>query len=122
MLDVSEIFDDPDLAREADFEIRGGAFDADGEWVDEYTPATFVAIVHATKPDDLLLLPEGERHLPAKKVMTPSEIKVGDFLLYKGARWRVSACSDWSDYGFYNAIATRHDGPAAPAAPAFVVT
>ncbi|MCG9064713.1 hypothetical protein LH425_06600 [Laribacter hongkongensis] len=122
MLDVSEIFDDPDLAQEVDFEIRGGSFDASGQWVDEYTPVTMTAVVHATKPDDLTLLPEGERHLPARKVMTTRPLAVGDFLLYQGARWRVSASSDWSEYGFHNAIAIRHNGPAAPAQEAFVVT
>jgi len=122
MLDVSEIFADPAFAQRVVIQRGQGAYQADGTWDQGYMPDTITAIVHPVKPDDLQLLPEGERYLPCKKVMSLEPIAIGDLVAYQGTHWRLSQLSDWSDYGYYNGIAVRHDGIAQPAAPSFVVT
>lgn len=123
MLDVSEIFNDPDLAQDVQLRRGIGEYLANGTWTGEYADSVdIIAIVHATKPDDLLLLPEGERHLPNKKIFTPDPISAGDLVTYQGTTWRVSALGDWTEYGFYNCIAVRHDGVAKPDSGGFVVT
>ncbi|MBP6018795.1 MAG: hypothetical protein KA735_04835 [Burkholderiaceae bacterium] len=123
MLDVSEIFNDPDITQDVPLRRGIGEYLADGTWTGEYAdPVDIIAIVHATKPDDLQLLPEGERYLPNKKIFTPDPISTGDLVIYQGSTWRVSALSDWTEYGFYNCIAVRHDGVARPNSGGFVVT
>lgn len=123
MLDVSEIFDDSDLVSEIQLRHGAGEFLPDGRWTGQYAdPVLVPAIVHPTKPDDLQLLPEGERYLPNKKVFSPSALAIGDLFEYQGHSWRIAALGDWSEYGFFNAIAVRHDGVAQPDTGAFVVT
>lgn len=123
LIDVSEIFDDPQLTQDVPLRRGIGEYRANGTWTGEYADAVdIVAIVHATKPDDLQLLPEGERYLPTKKIFTPDPITAGDLFEYQGTTWRVSALGDWTEYGFYNGIAVRHDGVAKPDSGGFVVT
>lgn len=123
LVDVSEIFNDPAFTQTVPLRRGQGEYLADGTWTGDYAdPVDIIAIVHATKPDDLQLLPEGERHLPNKKVFTPDPISAGDLITYQGATWRVSALSDWTEYGFYNGIAVRHGGVAQPDPGGFVVT
>lgn len=122
MLDVSEIFADPEFAQVIPVRRGQGEYQPDGTWTQGYLPGTALAIVHPVKPDDLQLLPEGERHLPCKKVMSNDPVGIGDLIDYQGHTWRLSQLSDWSEYGYYNGIAVRHDGTAQPGAPAFDVT
>jgi len=122
MIDVSEIFDDPEFAQVIPVQRGQGEYLPDGTWSQGYQAGNALAIVHPVKPDDLQLLDEGERHLPCKKVMSYDAIGIGDLIEYQGHTWRLSQLSDWSDYGYYNGIAVRHDGTAQPGAPSFVVT
>ncbi|SEO76371.1 hypothetical protein SAMN02800692_1994 [Luteibacter sp. UNC138MFCol5.1] len=122
MLDVSEIFADPEFAQAVSVQRGQGAYLADGTWSQGYLAGTLTAIVHPVKPDDLQLLPEGERHLPCKKVMSQDPVAIGDLIEYQGHTWRLSQLSDWSEYGYYNGIAVRHEGTAQPGAPSFGVT
>lgn len=122
MLDIPEIFDDPEFLSEIGLRRSTGQRQTDGTWSGTYGAAVPTeAIVHPTKPDDLQLLPEGERHLPSLKVFTEAPLAAGDLIDYQGHTWRVAALGDWSAYGFHNAVAVRHSGPAQPAAGAFVV-
>lgn len=123
LIDVSEIFSDPLLAQDVMLQRGQGEYLPDGTWTGAYAAAVpVVAIVQATKPDDLQLLPEGERYLPSKKILTPEPISPGDLFAYQGSTWRVSALSNWTEYGFNNGIAIRHDGPAQPDPGGFIVT
>ncbi|OCA57864.1 hypothetical protein AA93_07090 [Xylella fastidiosa subsp. pauca 11399] len=73
-------------------------------------------------PDDLQLLPEGQRYLPSKKIMSQDALCVGDLVHYQDTTWRIVQLSDWSEYGYYRGIAVGHDGTAQPAAAAFGLT
>ncbi|KWA48385.1 hypothetical protein [Burkholderia stagnalis] len=123
MLDLSEVVTDPELgAREISIERAVGARQPSGEWEESYAPGTVTGIVHPASKDQIATLPEGERHFRTIAVFSDAPLAARDFVHYRGARWRVTADSDWSDYGYYYALATRHDATARPRAGAFVVT
>ncbi|ALQ96937.2 hypothetical protein B398_07050 [Xylella fastidiosa 32] len=122
MLKISALFGNPRFAQRVQVLRRQGQYLPDGTWQQEYVLDTMLAIIHPTTPDDLQLLPEGERHHPSKKIMSQDQIDVGDVLLYQDTRWRITQLSNWSEYGYYHGIAVRHDGTAHPAAAAFGLT
>ncbi|ALQ94898.1 hypothetical protein XFUD_07205 [Xylella fastidiosa] len=122
MLDLRPIFRNSKLAQRVQVLRRQGQYLPDGTWQQESVLDTVLAIIHPTTPDDLQLLPEGERHHPSKKIMSQDQIDVGDVLLYQDTRWRITQLSNWSEYGYYRGIAVGHDGTAQPAAAAFVTT
>ncbi|MGF6878361.1 hypothetical protein [Paraburkholderia sp. MM5477-R1] len=122
MLDLSEVVTDPELSREIQIERARGARHPSGEWDESYEPDTVTGVVHPASKSQLESLPEGERHYPTIAVFCDGPLAAADFVLHHGARWRVTADSDWSDYGYYYALATRHDATSRPRAGAFVVT
>ncbi|ADG20392.1 conserved hypothetical protein [Paraburkholderia atlantica] len=123
MLDLSEVVTDPDLgSHEISIERATGERLPSGEWQETYEPDTVTGVVHPASKAQLETLPEGERLYPTIAVFCDAPLAVADFVLHQGARWRVTADSDWSDYGYYYALATRHDATSRPRAGAFVVT
>ncbi|KXB19107.1 hypothetical protein B375_0209205 [Xylella fastidiosa 6c] len=122
MLKISALFGNPRFAQRVQVLRCHGQYLADGTWQQEYVLDTVLAIIHPVTPDDVQLLPEGERLLPAKKIMSQHVIAHGDLLLYQDTRWRITQLSNWSEYGYYRGIAVGHDGTAQPAAAAFVTT
>lgn len=120
MLDMSEIFDDPDIAQEIPLQKNLEVKNADGDLVNKLgDPEPITAIIHPTKPDDVLFLPEGERYNPSKKIFSPSPLNEGDIFLYEGKMWRIRALGNWGDYGFYNGIGILHEGTQEPFAKGF---
>ncbi|WP_281773689.1 hypothetical protein [Haemophilus parahaemolyticus] len=87
-----------------------------------YTEETQVAIVMPTTSNDVALLPEGERYLPSLKIFTMSPLNIGDLVHFRGFDYRVSARSDWGDYGYFNQIAIRHRPTAKVDSTGFEVT
>lgn len=123
MLDLSDVVTDPDLgAREIEIDRASDARLPSGEWDETYTPGTVTGVVHPASKAQLESRPEGERHFPTIAVFCDAPLAARDFVHHHGARWRVTADSDWSDYGYYYALATRHDATAKPRAGAFDVT
>ena len=119
MIDMSEIFDDDELTQIITL-YPSTTTKSGGDIVSELgEPVDLLTITHPTKPDDLKLLPEGERYLPSIKIMSPDEFKQGDQVFHKGSFWRVAALSSWEEYGFYNGIAVKHEGTQAATAKAF---
>lgn len=87
-----------------------------------YREETLTAIVMPTTTNDVALLPEGERYLPSLKIFTLSRLNIGDLVHFRGFDYRVSACSDWGDYGYFNQIAVRHSATAKIDSMGFDVT
>lgn len=67
----------------------------------------FVAIVIPVNPQELLLLPEGERTKPTIKVFTAERLELGELLVVGGEKWRVTVADNWGEYGYFNNRATR---------------
>lgn len=126
MIDLSELIDDPDFSQPGVFERVHRKFNDDGVVIE--TPSvdgwgrydgvtgdktafrkTMPAIIQPADKDDLERLPEGERHNPTLSVFTHEQISAGDYLIYKGERWRAIGKSNWSDYGYYDSLFIRYE-------------
>ena len=88
----------------------------------EYQEEKMTAIVIPTSPNDVLLLPEGERHIPSIKIYTMSQLHIGDLVDYRGETYKIKTAANWGDYGYYNNIGVRHSQTAKVDSAGFTVT
>ena len=72
-----------------------------------FTEREIIGIKMPQSPQDLERLPEGERSQKIYKIFTNSELKLGDRIKIKNDVYRVLICDDYSDYGYYDTLATR---------------
>lgn len=88
----------------------------------EKITVSLVCIIQPAGKDDLEILPEGNRYNPTIRVMTQEPVCAGDELFHHGTRWRVINDAIWSDYGYYDCLATRFEGSQTDDSGGFVVT
>lgn len=100
---------------------QSGSHSASGFDV-RYETQQITAIVIPTSPNDVLLLPEGERYLPSIKVYTQQQLNIGDLVEYRGQTYKIKTAANWRDYGYYNNIGVRHSQTAKVASTGFTVT
>ena len=87
-----------------------------------YIDESVAAIVMPTSPNDVLLLPEGERYLPSVKVYTQQQLSIGDLVEYRGETYKIKTAANWGDYGYYNNIGVRHSPTSNVDSTGFTVT
>ena len=87
-----------------------------------YETQQITAIVIPTSPNDVMLLPEGERYLPSIKVYTQQQLNIGDLVEYRGQTYKIETAANWGDYGYYNNIGVRHSQTAKVDSTGFTVT
>lgn len=113
MIDVSELMDDPEFC--TDFQLRriSGAFQDEGEWVNG-SPVILerLGAIHPASASQLKLLPEGERRDFTIAVYSDQDILMADgtgiqsdVVIWKGKTFRVAYSKDWSDNGYWFALA-----------------
>ncbi len=123
MINLAEVVDDPDLATTFIVVRATGMFSTTGltagEWVPTHTAGIdCVGVVNPNpKPDALLALPEGLRGKQAIQVFTRTRLYLGDgenesgdttdYIQWNGELWKVALLKNWSDFGFWQAIATQ---------------
>ena len=100
---------------------KSGSHSASGFDV-RYEKQQITAIVIPTSPNDVLLLPEGERYLPSIKVYTQQQLNIGDLVDYRGQTYKIKTAANWGDYGYYNNIGVRHSQTAKVDSTGFTVT
>lgn len=71
---------------------------------------TLTAIVYPSTPDELAILPEGERHKSAYTVFTKRKVSHGDYMHYNGIRYKLMTMEAWDHYGYFASLAIRYDG------------
>jgi len=97
-------------------ERRTGGY-TDGRWVGNApTPITFDGVVQNATPEDLKVLPEGNRADEAIKIHTITPLIAqkntdtkGDVVLYDGKNWLVYNVADRKIGGYYKAIAVKKE-------------
>ena len=87
-----------------------------------YETLKMIAIIIPTSPNDVLLLPEGERYLPSVKVYTQQQLSIGDLVEYRGETYKIKTAANWGDYGYYNNSGVRHSPTSNVDSTGFTVT
>jgi hypothetical protein len=122
VIDISEMMDDPDFVRAYTVSRSSGEF-AEGGWV-EATPTTLTVYgpVIVSSPEDLQLIPEGDRVSGAMsfysserlyrthKETDPQTSGTSDRITWNGEEYRIAGISPYMDYGYYKAVAVRTKG------------
>lgn len=85
-------------------------------------PEQVVAVVIPTTPNDVQLLPEGERFLPSMKFFTEKPLSIGDLIAFREQDYRIVSFGDWGDYGYYYHIGVRHSATAKVDSEGFEIT
>ncbi len=71
-------------------------------------------VIYAADNDALEFLPEGTRIQDAIVIMAARRLTFGDVVPWHDENWRVTHAEDYSDYGYYYAVAVRAGAPASP--------
>ena len=122
-MNLAELFEGDELAQTLTLLRRSGQRHPDhGAWEETHFSVNVKAIVYPAGQDDLLMLPEGERYLPAIRILSLDPLSEGDIALHQNQHWRLSRLSNFAHYGYYDATAIRDAGPAQPHSRGFVVT
>ena len=116
-LDLSEIVSDPDLAEQFQIVRSRGGFVAGG-WSDQLTTIAAYGVVSVASEKDLEMVPEGDRvresrvfHSTQAMYVTNADNQgTSDFLVWQGVKYRVYSVADYSNRGYYRAIACRMQG------------
>lgn len=105
MLNIEELLDDDDFVQTVVFTL----VKADGTEIELSHANT---CVQPASGNALQRLPELERSKPYLQVFTKTNcpIKNGDYMTYKGEKWRCVTDEDWSDYGYYDGIFIKYTG------------
>ena len=88
----------------------------------EYRDETITAIVIPASPNDVQLLPEGERYLPPIKIYTLDPLNIGDLVVYRGETYKIKTKANWGDYGYHNHLGIRHSPTSNVDSTGFTVT
>jgi|GEM_PF-1183112 len=119
---ISEIFEDPFFSKSAEFTLFSEIRNEFGEPVKNGRKETLICIIQPAGKDDLETLPEGNRFNPTIRVMTQEPVNAGDELIYKDVRWKIINDGNWSDYGYYDTLATRYEGSQTDNSDGFRIT
>lgn len=103
---ISQFLRDPFFATKVNFESLGN----------------ITCIIQPASNDDLQILPEGDRYNPTVRVFSRAKLTNGMMFQHHGMRFRIISESIWSDYGYYDCLATRYDGSQAHDSGGFDVT
>jgi hypothetical protein len=116
MIDVSEVVNDPDLAQEFTILRSSGSY-LNGVFQSSTTPIQGFGVVTVATAREIEMVPEGDRVTGMMSFHSNQPILgtranggatgASDILLWHGEKYRVLAIWNWSDYGYYDAIASR---------------
>ncbi|KAA6118125.1 hypothetical protein F3I20_23250 [Candidatus Pantoea gossypiicola] len=71
-------------------------------------------VIYPADTDALQFAPEGTRLHDAIVVLAAKRMAFGDVVAWHDERWRITHLQDFSDYGYYYAVAVRTAEPAGP--------
>jgi hypothetical protein len=118
MIDMSVVLCNPDLCQPFNAQRSSGLFQA-GRFVSTAAPVALYGSVQVADAKTLEQVPEGDRVTGAMVFWSTSPIYetrtgdnegVSDILEHNGQQYRVSKVWNWSDSGFYKALAVRIKG------------
>lgn len=119
MLNLTRVVNDPRLAQAFSI-IRDAGTWVKGIWVNNPTTIPSYGVVQPTTPEELKMVPEGDRVPGSFSFHTSTAIyRAGinngvetnsDICIWRGVNYRVYYVFPWEDFGYYKAIAARMPG------------
>jgi hypothetical protein len=92
----------------------------DGNYAVSYgEPFRNRGVIYPADDDALKFTPDGTRAHEAIVVMARNDIRFTDYILHHGSTFKVCHAQDYSDYGYYYAVAVLTDEPANPDSAGF---
>ena len=125
MPDISSALSDPELGF-LSFTVRRLTYRlSQGVASVTHTDLPVEGCIHPGTPEMVQLLPEEERHKEFIAVYTGFPLSMGqnpggvswtaaDRILYAGKSWKLVRLRDWSQFGYYQAMAVCTDEEASP--------
>jgi hypothetical protein len=111
MLDVADVLQDPDLAQTLTVRRAVVAVDDNGRAAETPSTLTISGVVAPATDEQLQRLAEGDRSSETIAVYTATRLTDGDdthgpdVVAWKGGTYLVKSVWDWSDYGYFEALA-----------------
>lgn len=118
MVNLSKVIHSPMFSQKFTVERRGGRWE-NGFFVRDVSEnLTITGIITIAKPEDLELLPEGDRQSGTLRVLTTEKLYqtgeeepgLSDVIEWRGNRYRLISVTPDVDYGFYRSLAVRMRG------------
>jgi hypothetical protein len=121
-MNLAEALHDSEITEAFDVVRSAGQFVAGG-WQDTKTQLRLFGVVSVAQPDDLQMIPEGDRVVGARAFYSCRAMFVtrgadqpgdptgtSDVLLFQGVQYRVCRVFNYRNRGYYKAIAVRMSG------------
>lgn len=123
MINVSELITDPDFAQSFTVTRTVGNWDA-GNFVTTSTTLKMFGSIQPLNTKEMDQYPEGDRLKGMNKIYTLDQLyttqtgptedgedgQLSDEVTWQGERWKILNSQDFSDFGYYQAVAVRTKG------------
>lgn len=117
MIEINEIIDDPDFAQTFTVYRSSGDF-VNGRWVETTTEVSLEGVILPASAKELNQLPEADRLTGSISIYSKSQLyltsndeqRTSDKILWKEQQWKLISVENYSDFGFYHAMAQRISG------------
>jgi hypothetical protein len=117
MIDVSEVVNDPENAQSYSI-LRSAGTWVNGVWQPNAETLQGYGRISVARPRDVEMIPEGDKIVGAMVFWSSTAIfgtradsagngGSSDILMWRGKKFRVLSVYQYSDYGYWKAIATR---------------
>ncbi len=118
MLDVSKIVVDPRFAQTFTVSRKTGTWNADGEFIETPNDITMIGTISIASAKQIEFIPEGDRvggeiaihtidKLLASRNNDDGTSGTADEILWHDEYYKIYQVNEYSDYGYYFAIAQR---------------
>lgn len=114
MINVSRVIKDPRFSQSFKLFRKEGKF-IKGRFEQVETETSLRGVIKPASPEDIEMIPEGDRVGGEIVIHTTSELKVtnnegtSDEIDWNNERYKLYAVLPYKDYGFYKAIAIRKE-------------
>lgn len=115
MNDVSELLRDPDFVTDFVLSISSTSRHDDGSLIESVDNQKKRGVIQPAPSKDTQFLLEGDKHRQAIKVWSDEYLstvdkrvpQLGDVICWHCSTFRVTSVKDWSQYGYWQAIAVQ---------------
>lgn len=115
MNDMSDILSDPDFVTDFIVNVASGTRVRGGAWVETLTPYARRGVIQPASPRDTQYLVDGDKSRQVIKIWSSEYLstsdervpKLGDKITWHGDEHRIVHVKDWSQYGYWQALAVQ---------------